>query len=340
MLAFTGGPVLEHAALRTAAKARLVAIHTAALRLRQRDGAGAVLALCAAVALLALILGLGWMIDAQVQRVAMEHATARANDEVALGLLGQLTQEDFQPPFDANRLEHVSQRLEPVLSRLAQPESGILRVNVISPNGTILYSDVTGLRGELLPTDDNQHLAAALRGLLSAHRSSLGSAENRDLRQTYESAIEVYVPVRMGDRVVGAYEIYLDAASLRATQPLVWGGLLAVWLVSVVGSLFVLGLAAGRNRRSEARRRPTVVNGAARAGRLTPRELQVLRLMADHTTREIGRELVLSEDTVRTHVKNILKKLDQPSRTLAVLAAVRGGLLEISDGSVQPPVQQ
>lgn len=57
---------------------------------------------------------------------------------------------------------------------------------------------------------------------------------------------------------------------------------------------------------------------------LTPRELEILQLMATAATnREIAQQLVISEETVRKHTKNILSKLDQPNRTQAVLYALR-----------------
>ncbi|MFQ5400695.1 MAG: LuxR C-terminal-related transcriptional regulator [Anaerolineae bacterium] len=45
------------------------------------------------------------------------------------------------------------------------------------------------------------------------------------------------------------------------------------------------------------------------------------------TYREIAAQLVIGEETVRTHVKRILAKLNQPNRTQAVIAALRWGLL-------------
>jgi NarL family two-component system response regulator LiaR len=61
---------------------------------------------------------------------------------------------------------------------------------------------------------------------------------------------------------------------------------------------------------------------------LTGRELDVLRLMATSATnRAIAKELHVSEETVRTHVKNILRKLEQPNRTQAVLEGIRRGLI-------------
>ena len=64
-----------------------------------------------------------------------------------------------------------------------------------------------------------------------------------------------------------------------------------------------------------------------RAGSLTEREREVLGLIADgRSNREIARALVLSEKTVKTHVSNILMKLDLADRTQAALWAVRHGV--------------
>jgi NarL family two-component system response regulator LiaR len=62
-------------------------------------------------------------------------------------------------------------------------------------------------------------------------------------------------------------------------------------------------------------------------GALTPRELEVLRLIASGmSNKEIARELVLNERTVKGHVSNILSKLALADRTQAALYAVRQGL--------------
>jgi DNA-binding NarL/FixJ family response regulator len=63
--------------------------------------------------------------------------------------------------------------------------------------------------------------------------------------------------------------------------------------------------------------------------RLTPRELDVLRCVAQgYTNRRVAAELSISVETVRSHVSNILAKLEAPSRTAAAaryheLTAVR-----------------
>ncbi len=68
----------------------------------------------------------------------------------------------------------------------------------------------------------------------------------------------------------------------------------------------------------------------ARPTPLSPREMEVLQLLSKPATyRQIGEKLFISEETVRSHVKNILSKLEQPNRTQAVVAAVRLGLIRL-----------
>jgi two-component system NarL family response regulator len=64
--------------------------------------------------------------------------------------------------------------------------------------------------------------------------------------------------------------------------------------------------------------------------RLTERELEVLRLVAEgKSNREIAGDLYISENTVKNHVRNILEKLHLHTRMEAVMYAVREKLLEI-----------
>ncbi len=61
---------------------------------------------------------------------------------------------------------------------------------------------------------------------------------------------------------------------------------------------------------------------------LTPREMDVMRLLAQgQSNKEIAHTLYLVEETVKFHVRHILAKLSVQSRTQAVLAAIRLGII-------------
>jgi len=66
------------------------------------------------------------------------------------------------------------------------------------------------------------------------------------------------------------------------------------------------------------------------APKLTEREMQVLRLIArGMNNRDIAKELFISDNTVKNHVRNILEKLQIHSRMEAVMVAVRQKLIEL-----------
>ncbi|HWT21898.1 MAG TPA: response regulator transcription factor [Solirubrobacteraceae bacterium] len=74
-----------------------------------------------------------------------------------------------------------------------------------------------------------------------------------------------------------------------------------------------------------------------RAVDLSPRELQVLREIAEGADNsEIARHLVISENTVKTHVHSILRKLAVENRIQAAVYGVRVGLIE-RRGETAPP---
>ena len=62
--------------------------------------------------------------------------------------------------------------------------------------------------------------------------------------------------------------------------------------------------------------------------RLTARELEVLRLLADGMSNaEVGAALFVSEKTAGHHVSAVLRKLGEPTRMRAVAAAMREGIV-------------
>ena len=65
---------------------------------------------------------------------------------------------------------------------------------------------------------------------------------------------------------------------------------------------------------------------------LTTRELMVLRLLAHgRSNKQIADELIIGEETVKTHVGNILSKLHMAQRTQAVVVALKQGLISLDE---------
>jgi DNA-binding CsgD family transcriptional regulator len=91
--------------------------------------------------------------------------------------------------------------------------------------------------------------------------------------------------------------------------------------VAIVAALVVAPVGAADGQRAAGA--PADTHG------LSPRELEVLRLVASgKTNKVIGRELFVSEKTVDRHVSNIFVKLDVSSRAAATAWAFRNGLIE------------
>jgi DNA-binding NarL/FixJ family response regulator len=84
------------------------------------------------------------------------------------------------------------------------------------------------------------------------------------------------------------------------------------------------------NEFAGANRRPGV-SAQVPGPNLTERELEVLQLVAQGlNNRDIAKQLFISENTVKNHVRNILDKLHLHSRMEAVVYAVRENLLDLS----------
>jgi DNA-binding NarL/FixJ family response regulator len=73
-------------------------------------------------------------------------------------------------------------------------------------------------------------------------------------------------------------------------------------------------------------------DGARRLDRLTPRELQILGLMAEgRAPEEITSTLGMSPNTLRTHMQNVLTKLGVHSKMEALVLAIRHGKVSTVD---------
>jgi DNA-binding NarL/FixJ family response regulator len=129
------------------------------------------------------------------------------------------------------------------------------------------------------------------------------SDEGADLLEALSSGAEGYLLKNMTDADLEGMLEVIEAGGSPLT-----GGLTA----KLVGAL------AARDDSERSR---------ASGARLTPRELEVLSLVAEgHTNREIAAELSISENTVNFHVRNILARLDVRNRAEAAAHATRVGL--------------
>jgi DNA-binding CsgD family transcriptional regulator len=73
---------------------------------------------------------------------------------------------------------------------------------------------------------------------------------------------------------------------------------------------------------------PVPATNGRTPGPITPRELEVLVLVADGcSTSDIAKALWITEETVRTHVRRLLERLDARTRAHAVSIAYQEGLL-------------
>jgi DNA-binding NarL/FixJ family response regulator len=95
------------------------------------------------------------------------------------------------------------------------------------------------------------------------------------------------------------------------------------------GETFIPHRLAVRLAREYRERAPQPPQGSG----LTGREMEVLQLLAQgYPNKTIARQLVVSEHTVRAHLRNIMRKLDAENRVQAVARATREGLL-VEDGT-------
>ena len=198
--------------------------------------------------------------------------------------------------------------------------------------------------------DDHPVVRHGLRGMLDAEPdlSVVGEAGSGDAGVTLAAAVRpdiVLMDLRMPDgdgvsaterilkTVPGARVIVLttyesDRDILRAIEAGACGYLLKDT------SPAELADAVRAAARGETVLAPSVASTLVRQVRqpappaLSARESEVLRLVASGLTNaEIGKQLFISEATVKTHLLRVFNKLDVADRTAAVTTAMRHGLL-------------
>jgi diguanylate cyclase (GGDEF)-like protein/PAS domain S-box-containing protein len=169
----------------------------------------------AAVLLLSMVLVLVTAVAVSVsvsdhlRQTAVDEA-ARAAESVIAGSMGpQTIASALADPTGAGASE-VNIRLAELVKA-----GQILRVKVWTPDGHIAFSDLPALRGKQFEVDDD--LGEALDGATATSFTAATDAENEFERGLATQFLSIYLPIKNpAGQVVGAYEMYEDAAPIEA----------------------------------------------------------------------------------------------------------------------------
>lgn len=185
-----------------------------------------------------------------------------------------------------------------------------------------------GARGLIGGGDHEVVTAAAKALLLIIERTPAGTPVSRPLGQPASSLARPagatssgpWTGTQMGRSAAGANGPIRSGWSARPSLPGQAG------MPTMVPAQRADATLEGDQLSTESRHIPA--GRPTRSVTLTERELQVLRGMADgRSNAEIGRELFVSEDTVKTHARRLFRKLGARDRAHAVAAGFRQGLV-------------
>lgn len=194
-------------------------------------------------------------------------------------------------------------RLEPDFEIVGEAENGVRAVEIAKG----LKPDLV-LLDFVMPEMDGEKTVVALREVVP------------------DVKILMLTGIELDDRVLDMLATDVDGYVIKDIEP----GELAQAIRTVARGEAYLHPALARRVLDRAAQRHTASDSPQI--HLTPREQEVLRWMATpNTYREIADHLFVSEETIRSHAKRILGKLDQPNRAQAVLAGVRAGLIDLPE---------
>jgi NarL family two-component system response regulator LiaR len=209
----------------------------------------------------------------------------------------------------------------------------------------------------ILLADDHAMVRQGLRAFLGLSKDLQTVGEAADGRQAVDLAHQLHPDLVLMDLLMPVLDGVSATAAIRRELPtvevLALTGYLEDHLISdalhagAVGYLLkdtdaedlqraVRAAAAGQVQLSPAVAARLVRDGHVPGGppQLTRREEQVLMLLArGRANGQIARELHIAPQTVKTHVSNILSKLNSQSRTQAALYAMRVGLVPVNEAA-------
>ncbi len=168
------------------------------------------------------------------------------------------------------------------------------------------------------PVPDGQRAVA----LATEKQPDLALVDFRMPRLSGTQLIEKLLEVSPGTRIV----VYTADADEQIANDVLAAGAAALVLKEAPLADLVRALESTLAGRSYLD--PSLTRIAAPASKLTPRELDVLGLLAEGLPHEeIGRRLGISSETVRTHLRKASDRLGASTRTQAVATALRLGLI-------------
>lgn len=202
---------------------------------------------------------------------------------------------------------------------------------------------------EVLIADDHTTFLAGLSSIIDMERDMIVVAQATDGRQAVDlwrkhrpsvTLLDLRMPLLDGVGVIG--EIRREDASAKIVILTTYDGDNDIYRAIKAGSKGYLLKDARREELVDCIRRVNngetcipqallqkLVTGIS-SEPLTDREVDVLGLLANgKSNKEIGTNLAISEFTVKGHLRSIFSKLDVLSRTEAVAAATRRGLVKI-----------
>jgi DNA-binding NarL/FixJ family response regulator len=189
------------------------------------------------------------------------------------------------------------------------------------------FEDAKRVIDELAPISDTVG-TEPLRAALAAARGVLLAAtgEHGEARHAFEEAIALYeTGEERYDLARTRVELAKVLIALGKRAPAIAEASTAAEMFAQMGAALEARNATALQRRLAGRTRH---HGLGASGALSPREIDVLRLVADGAgDKAIAKRLRLSEHTVHRHISNILRKLDVSSRAAAVARAARQQLL-------------
>jgi signal transduction histidine kinase len=209
-------------------------------------GRGSLLLRFSLLSLLVLTLIAAGLAAALQQQMAQDALRQQA-DEVAVIVQGVLGRHLKAPSLSPATTVRQRAWWGGLAEQLLQADSHVVRIKVWNTHGQIVYSNDPRQIGQTFAIDEN--LQTALAGRRAMDISTLSASENAGDRRGHTALLETYIPIRVGARVIGAYEAYCDLALLNQrlseAQRTIWASV-AVGFVLLYASLFAIVRNASR----------------------------------------------------------------------------------------------